>query len=204
MRKMMKYRLYPATAQTLALEEQLHEACRLYNAALHERREAYQRGGLSLNYYDQANQLKAIRDAGACGLANFSASQDVLGRVDKTFKAFFRRVKAGVEHPGYPRFKSRRRFDSYTFPSWGDGCRLTDAGRLYLQGVRHLRVQWHRPLEGHIKTVTVKRQAGKWLDGRCSSVNWPTKRQKLVGSWCTLTLAARAKPVSVAHPYPKH
>ncbi len=95
-------------------------------------------------------------------MANFSASQDVLRRVDKTFKAFFRRVKAGRKG-GYPRFKSRRRFDSYTFPSWGDGCRLTDAGRLYLQGVGHLKVKWHRPLEGTVKTATVKRQAGKWF-----------------------------------------
>jgi len=44
----------------------------------------------------------------------FSAAQDVLRRVDKTFKAFFRRVKAGLK-AGYPRFKSSRRFDSYTF-----------------------------------------------------------------------------------------
>src|ERR1700675_1725276 len=163
MRKMMQYRLYPTDTQIEALDEQLGEACRLYNAALQERRDAYRMGGVSLNYYDQASQLKEIRQDGALGLANFSASQDVLRRVDKTFKAFFRRVKAGADKPGYPRFKSRRRFDSYTFPSWGDGCRLTDAGRLYLQGVGHLKVKWHRPLEGTIKTVTVKRQGGKWF-----------------------------------------
>lgn len=161
MRKTYKYRIYPTGTQMEALEGQLSEACRLYNAALQERRDAYQRSGLSLNYYDQANQLKDIRAAGDLGLANFSASQDVLRRVDKTFKAFFGRVKAGRKG-GYPRFKSRRRFDSYTFPSWGDGCRLTDAGRLYLQGVGHLKVKWHRPLDGTIKTVTVKRQAGHW------------------------------------------
>jgi putative transposase len=66
----------------------------LYNAALQERRDAYQHNGLSLSYYDQANQLKDIRAAGHLGLANFSASQDVLQRVDKTFKAFFHRCKA--------------------------------------------------------------------------------------------------------------
>ena len=96
MRKTYVYRLYPTTAQAHALDAQLGEACRLYNAALQERRDAYQDHGVSLNYYDQANQLKAIRAAGDCGLANFSASQDVLRRVDKTFKAFFRRVKAGL------------------------------------------------------------------------------------------------------------
>lgn len=170
MRKTYKYRLYPTVAQTNALEEQLGEACRLYNAALQERRDAYRSTGVSLNYYDQANQLKDIRSSGDLGLANFSASQDVLRRVDKTFQAFFRRVKTGAEKPGYPRFKARRRFDSYTFPSWNDGCRLTDAGRLYLQGVGHLKVKWHRPLVGTVKTVTVKRQAGKWF--ACFSVEY--------------------------------
>ena len=169
MRKTYKYRLYPTDAQTKALEEQLGEACRLYNAAVQERRDAYKRERLSLNYYAQAKQLKEIRAEGASTLANFSSSQDVLRRVDKTFKAFFGRVKAGLKG-GYPRFKSRRRFDSYTFPSWGDGCRITDAGRLYLQGVGHLKVKWHRPLEGTVKTVTVKRQAGNWYV--CFSVEY--------------------------------
>ena len=166
MRKTYRYRLYPTAPQTEALDMQLGEACRLYNAALQERRDAYQRGGRSLNYYDQANQLKDIRAAGALGLANFSASQDVLRRVDKTFKAFFRRVKAGLK-AGYPRFKSRRRFDSYTFPSYGDGCRLTGT-RLSLQGVGHIKVKLHRPVDGTIKTVTVKRECGKWY--ACFSV----------------------------------
>jgi putative transposase len=161
MRKSYKYRLFTTRAQEQALDVQLGEACRLYNAALQERRDAYQYSGLSLNYYDQANQLKAIRSTGDLGLANYSACQDVLRRVEKTFNAFFRRVKAGIEKPGFPRFKSRKRFDSYTFPSYGDGCRLTGT-RLYLQGVGHVKVKLHRPVDGVIKTITVKRACGKW------------------------------------------
>jgi putative transposase len=160
MRKTYRYRLHPTTKQTQALEAQLSEACRLYNAALQERRDAYQRSGISLTYYSQAHQLKEIRAAGHLGLANFSACQDVLCRVDKTFKAFFRRCKLG-QKAGYPRFKSRHRFDSYTCPSYGDGCRL-DGTLLYLQGVGHVKVKLHRPVAGAIKTVTVKRDAGKW------------------------------------------
>lgn len=170
MRKTYKYRLFPTDAQHQALDAQLGEACRLYNAALQERRDAYQKSGVSLNYYDQANQLKEIRTTGSLGLANYSACQDILRRVDKTFKAFFRRVKAG-QKAGYPRFKSRRRFDSYTFPSYGDGCRLTDA-RLYLQGVGHIKVKLHRPVDGAIKTITVKRECGKWY--ACFSVEVET------------------------------
>jgi putative transposase len=161
MRKTFKYRLYPTGNQAQALDHQLGEARRLYNAALQERRDAYQSAGISLRYDDQANQLKDIRAERACDLANFSCSQDVLRRVDKTFKAFFRRVKNG-EKPGYPRFKSRFRYDSITFPSYGDGCRLRDNGKLYVQGVGEIKVKLHRPVAGRIKTVSVKREAGCW------------------------------------------
>jgi hypothetical protein len=37
--------------------------------------------------------------------------------------AFFRRLKAGAK-AGFPRFRSRQRYDSLTYPSWGDGCAL--------------------------------------------------------------------------------
>ena len=143
------------------LDHQLAEACRLYNAAIQERRDAYKIAGKSINYYDQANQLKEIRAAGDLELANFSCCQDVLRRVDKAFQAFFRRVKAG-EKPGYPRFRSVTRFDSITFPSYGDGCKLLDTGKLRLQGVGEVKLKLHRQIEGNIKTVTIKREAGMW------------------------------------------
>jgi putative transposase len=65
----------------------------------------------SLNYYDQASQLKEIRDGGGLALPNYHCAQDVLKRVEKTFQAFFGRIKKG-QKPGFPRFKSARRYDS--------------------------------------------------------------------------------------------
>jgi putative transposase len=161
MRRTFKYRIYPTGVQTEALDAQLGEACRLYNGALQERRDAWRMQHTSISYYDQANQLKAIRADGSLALANFSACQDVLRRVDKTFCAFFARIKAGRK-AGFPRFRSRRRYDSLTFPSYGDGCRLRETGRLYLQGIGHLKVKLHREILGKIKTVSVKREAGNW------------------------------------------
>lgn len=115
----------------------------------------------------QANQLGEIRANGDLSLANFSACQDVLRRVDKTFKAFFARVKRGVK-AGFPRFKSASRFDSMTFPSYGDRCRLLDNGKLRVQGVGLMKVKLHQAVEGVIKTVTIKREAGRWY--ACFSV----------------------------------
>jgi putative transposase len=172
MRKTFRYRLYPTKAQAEALTQQLREACTLYNAALQERRDAWKLAGKSITYYDQANQLKEIRAEGLTGLANFSCCQDVLRRLDKTFKSFFRRVKSGDE-AGYPRFKPHQRFDSITFPSYGDGIRLLDSGKLRVQGVGCVKVKLHRPVEGRVKTVNLNREAGKWY--ACFSVEVATQ-----------------------------
>jgi putative transposase len=163
MRAAFKYRIYPTTPQVEFLNNELRDAASLYNAALGERIDAWKVCRKSINYYDQANQLKAMRADGCLTLANFSCCQDVLRRVDKTFKAFFARVKRGEKSVGFPRFRSFRRYDSITFPSYGDGCRLLDSGKLRIQGAGHIKVKLHRPVEGEIKTVTVKREAGRWF-----------------------------------------
>jgi putative transposase len=107
-----KYRLYPTAKQAALLDDQLAEARTLYNAALQERRDAWKMRKTSITYYQQANQLRDIRARGDLTLANFNSCQDVLRRVDKTFTAFFRRIKQGKK-AGYPRFKPVSRFHSY-------------------------------------------------------------------------------------------
>ena len=161
MRKSFKFRLYPSRKQSEALDREVAAAQRLYNAALEQRRIAWKRCGLSLRYNAQAGDLKDLRESGACTPANYSACQDVLRRLDKAFQAFFRRIKSGGK-PGFPRFKSRERYDSLTFPSYGDGCRVRAGGKLYLQGVGEIRVKWHRQIKGKVKTVTVRRRSGRW------------------------------------------
>ena len=161
MRKTFKYRLYPTATQQELLRMQLFEACCLYNAALQERREAYRTHGAALNYYTQAKQLKEIRAAGDLLLPNYHCAQDVLKRLDRAFQAFFRRIKRG-EKPGFPRFKSSQRYDSITFPSHGDGNRLLGK-HLRIQGVGEIKIKLHRPVDGEIKTVTVKRECNQWF-----------------------------------------
>jgi putative transposase len=160
-----KYRLYPTTSQAEFLHSELREACSLYNAAKPERHDAWKTCRKSINYYDQANQLKAMRADGCLTLSNFSCCQDVLRRVDKTYKAFYARVKRG-DKPGFPRYRSSRRYDSITFPSYGDGCRL--GSNLRIQGAGEIKIKLHRPVEGKIKTGTIKREAGRWF--ACFSV----------------------------------
>lgn len=162
MRRAFLYRLYPSKLQAERLQHLLDIARAFYNAGLQERRDAWQKNHISLNYYDQANQIKEIRDTNPeYALLNYSATQDMFRRLAKAFKAFFRRLKQGDDEPGYPRFKSRNRFDSITFPTYGDGIKLKE-NRLYVLNAGEVKIKMHRSLEGEIKTVAIKRQCGKW------------------------------------------
>ncbi len=116
----------------------------------------------ALFYGDQSAWFKTERATNPYfARLNFSSAQATMRRLDKAFRAFFRRVKAG-EKPGYPRFKARERFNSIEFPSSGDGIRWNGT-RLRFQHVGIVRVKNHRPVEGTIKTLTLKREAGKWF-----------------------------------------
>jgi putative transposase len=93
----------------------------------------------------------------------------VVQRVDRAFQAFFRRVKAG-ETPGYPRFHGRDRYNSLTYPQFGNGAQL-DNGLLVLSKIGRIAVRWSRPLEGTPKTVTISREAdGLYVCFSCANV----------------------------------
>jgi len=161
MHKACKYRLFLNDRQAAAAQAQLDIARELYNACLEERRACYKVTGKSLTYDDQANQLKAIRqERPDVATANYSMLQAICRRAHRSFENVYRRRKAGLPG-GFPRVKGYHRFDSITFPSYGDGCKLTDA-RLKVQGIGSLKVTMHRPIGGAIKTVTLKREGGTW------------------------------------------
>lgn len=161
MRRAFKFRLWTDANQERELEMMLETHRRLYNICLDFRQVAYDVYGASINYADCSRWFKHQRALNPYfARLNFSSAQATMRRLDKTFAAFFRRVKAG-EKPGYPRFNGGDRFDSFEFPAYGDGIRL-NGERLRVQNVGVIRVKLHRPIEGKIKTVTLKREAGKW------------------------------------------
>jgi putative transposase len=165
LRKAFKYRLFTNRSQEEALDTILKQHRRLYNLALRERRYVYETEERSVSYGEQSARFRDTRKVlSSFAALNFSSAQATLRRLDKAFKAFFRRVKAG-ECSGYPRFKPEGRFRTVEFPSYGDGCRLKDNGssaRLYVQHLGHIKGKLHRPIEGRIKTVSVKWMCGNW------------------------------------------
>lgn len=158
-RRAFKYRIYPSKAQASLFSSWLEICWELYNGVIEERREAW-RCGISVTFKTQSAQLPEIKKIRPEIETLYSqVLQNVLHRVDFAFQAFFRRVKNG-EIPGYPRFKSRDRYDSFTFPQ---NIAFSVRGKLLrLSKLGHVKIKLHRPIEGTPKTCSIKREAGKW------------------------------------------
>jgi putative transposase len=115
-RKTFKYKLRPTPEQEQAMETVVWRCRMLYNAALEERKTAWDRCHVSVNYYQQKAELPDLKaDFPEYAQVHSQVLQDVLLRLERAFQAFFRRLKNG-EEPGYPRFQGRNRYHSFTYP----------------------------------------------------------------------------------------
>lgn len=136
------------------------DLCReLYNAALQERRDGWKVSRARINFFSQNLQLKYVRqerpDIGAYYSAIF---EECLRRVGRTYDAFFQRCLKG-QKPGFPRFKSRDRYNSFTYRRSGFWL---EGDKLRLSKLGSVRLRLSRPVEGKIRNVTIKRQADGW------------------------------------------
>ena len=156
-----RYRIYPTKAQVSVLERTLGVCRDVYNSLVHERTVLYKTTGKAPSRVDQCREITAWKAAHSelCDVYS-QVLQNITRRVDLAFQAFFRRVKAG-DDPGYPRMKGKGQYDSITYPQSGFGFYQ---GRLRLSKIGDVAIRLHRPIEGVIKTCTVRRTAtGKWF-----------------------------------------
>lgn len=157
--KTLKYRLFPNTNQKRELEISLETHRRLYNECLEWKEHAWDVFKASLSFSDQSRWFKFEKRRNPYyARLNHSSAQQTIRRVDKTYRNFFRAIKAKRKFK--IRYKSRSRFNSFEY-MFGDGATLRD-GKLRLQHIGLIRVKWHRELEGKIKRVTILRELDKW------------------------------------------
>ncbi|GAC1469258.1 MAG: RNA-guided endonuclease TnpB family protein [Ktedonobacteraceae bacterium] len=117
-----------------------------------------------MSCYDQIKQLPDIKEDREEYQGIYSqVLQETLRRVDKAFKAFFRRVMSG-QTPGYPRFQGKDRYDSFCYPQSGFGIEKQGDKKhvLILSKIGHIKIKLHRPILGAMKTCTVKREGEQW------------------------------------------
>jgi Transposase and inactivated derivatives len=173
MLKTFKYRIYPTKAQRSKMEQTL-ELCRwTYNETLAYRKNTFEQEGKYISKYETHNLLPEWKKNKPELKEVFSQTlQNVQERVDLAFKAFFRRVKAG-ETPRYPRFKGKGWYDSFTYPQLG--FKLL-SGKLRLSKIGDIKIKLHRPIEGKIKRLTVRRSSTeKWFACFSVEINDPPK-----------------------------
>jgi len=166
-----RFLLEPTGRQRSALGNLLGTQCELYNAALEERRGAWRWEQHSINFFDQSRELTELRAVRPEVLAyGVTVCRGTLKRLDRAFSAFYRRCRQG-QKPGYPRFKSVRRFDSVQWEDTKGWSLNSESRRLYLQGIGHVKTRLHRPLRGTPKAITVRREGRRWwVSIRCVDV----------------------------------
>jgi len=159
-RKSFQFRLHPTKKQAGMLQKMLDECRWLYNELLAQRKLAHEELELSLTKYQQLMflpELKAERPS----LENVHSQvlQNVVDRLDKAYQAFFRRCKEKGA-AGFPRFRGMNRYNSFCYPQSGFAV---VCNQLKLSKIGGIRIKMHRPIEGNIKTCSLRKTAcGAW------------------------------------------
>lgn len=171
-----KFEMKPTKKQEILLNQTLSTCRHLYNDSLAERKKGWENGGWNVQYNDQQNYLPELKKKSK-ELDNVQSQvlQNVLKRVDLAYQNFFRRVKNSKgdrkkEKPGFPRFKGYRRYDSFTFPQYGNGCDIKSKDKIdivRLSKIGDIKLIKHRNIGNNspylIKTVTIKKDIDKWF-----------------------------------------
>lgn len=142
--------------------------CRhLYNWALTERKEAFEKDKTKIKYQDQQNRLlKKVKEERPWYKSVHSlALQDVLHRLDNAYMGFYRRFsskKKGVAF-GYPKYKRQGDWNSLTYSQYATKKTITDT--FFAPKVGDIKIKKHRELpEGtKIKTLQIRKEGEKWF-----------------------------------------
>ena len=153
------FKLYPTVAQVKILDRWLGVCCWVYNRALEQRIKSYRRRkepqsliGQQLQLTRWRSRIPRLRECPA------QFERDALRRVDRGMKAFFRRCKAG-QAPGFPRFRSRDRYNSMEQLQPGKFYR---GNTIYVPGLGHVRARGRALPPGPQKALRIIRKASGW------------------------------------------
>jgi len=160
-KKAFKFRLSPTLVQR-HLFCSFAGSCRfVYNRALSQRLEIYEKEQRSLSLFDQNNELAQLKkEEETSWLRDIHSQilQQSLANLDQAFKNFFRRVRQ-KEKPGFPKYKKRGFSDSFRYPQ---GVKVDD-NRIFLPKIGWVRYIKSRDIEGRIKQTTIRKDGDHWF-----------------------------------------
>jgi putative transposase len=159
--KNYKYRIYAKGGKLKKLQSTL-DTCRfVFNKVLELRKAAYDTEKKSLSVFE-CNKLIATWNVKN---VHSQVLQNVSRRVDLAFQGFFHRLKENKDKKagsaaGYPRFRGKDRYDSFCYPQSGFSLKNE---KLQLSKIGEVKIILHRPMEGKIKTCTIKKEGEDWF-----------------------------------------
>ena len=152
----IKYRIKPNKAQEQLLQQTFGCVRLVYNHYLAERINAYDKNGTSLNYYDNANELKLLKqELSFLKDVDSIALQQSLRHLDTAYKNFFRDKKVG-----FPRFKSKKNnHKSYSTVCVNNNISI-ESNHIKLPKIGKVKMIYHRPVpdDWNLKSVTVSQE----------------------------------------------
>jgi putative transposase len=169
-RKTYKYRLYRNNKVDGSIHQQINVAGMIWNHALALQKRYYKLTGKYIPLYVMQKHIAKLRmrrsQYAYWKALGSQAVQEILERLDEAYTCFFK--KQG----GLPHFKKVKKFKSFVLKQAGWDLLDKQEGKKYRKiciGKKTYKFVYHRPLNGQIKTVTIKRDvAGRlWL---CFSV----------------------------------
>ncbi|MGG1661774.1 RNA-guided endonuclease InsQ/TnpB family protein [Brevibacillus sp. NRS-1366] len=176
-----QFRLYPTPEQVEKMNRTLELLRRLYNAAKEQREIAYKQFGQAVFYSMQQSELPVLKtEFPSYKEIHSQVIQDCLRRLDDAFLRFFRR------EAGYPRFKSRDKYLSFTYPQHGTIKKtFAEEGYIYLSKIGHVKMNAHRNFDrAKVTQINVKRYADKWMTNiqvKVEETETVSRPEKVVG-----------------------
>jgi len=163
--KRYQFRIYPTKSQEKHLRSVLLSCCNLYNYFLKQRIKTYKETGKGTTKFKQQKELTQLKKkSNNLKSINAQVLQEVTVRLDKAYQNFFRRVKEGLEKPGFPRFRNVKRYNSLTYPQNNGSWKSAGTNKIKLSGLGIIKIINSRSLQGLPKTCTVKRnKLGQWF-----------------------------------------
>ncbi|NMG20621.1 RNA-guided endonuclease InsQ/TnpB family protein [Brasilonema bromeliae] len=175
MRTAYQYKLRPTKQQARDIDKWLSMLCAQYNYLLADRFNWYEQNRCPVNacplicylpelrdnpdYYGQKRTLPELKKTHPHYKEVYSdVLQDVVGRVKKTFERFLSGDSNG-KRSGRPRFKSRERYRTFSYPRIKENCIV--GGKITLPKLGAIKLILHRsiPAGFKVKTVSVTKKA---------------------------------------------
>lgn len=154
-----KYRIKPTEAQKQKLIQSMGCARFVYNYGLNRKSEYYAETGETLSCFDLSKEITQLKKSAEHSWLKESHSQVLqtsLRNLDNAYTNFFN------QKAEFPKFKKKSREQTIQYPQ---GVKI-EGNKIWLPKIGWVKIHLSRPVEGKIKTVTVRMTStGKFFVG---------------------------------------